>query len=131
MFALVLFVFLAGTFLSFARIMIVRKSRAGVQELFDGDDAAALKSQENLSDAFENLFEVPVLFYALVVSLYATQLVDPIFIAGAWAFVFFRLVQGVIHSTYNTILHRATAFWFGCLVLFAMWVRFALELTAR
>jgi len=45
----------------------------------------------NPSDNFKNLFEIPVLFYALVLYLFITKQVDTVYVNAAWIFVVFRI----------------------------------------
>src|SRR4051794_18865925 len=57
----------------------------------------------NPSDNLKNLFEIPTLFFALVLYLFVTQRVDFIYVAGAWAFVAFRVLHSLVHCTVNII----------------------------
>ena len=59
---------------------------------------------------FDNLFEVPVLFYAAGVSALALNLSGEMLVVLAWTFVVLRLVHTVIHLTYNHPLHRFVPF---------------------
>ena len=60
----------------------------------------------NPSDNLKNLFEIPVLFYALVLFLYATRQVDSLYLAAAWAFVVFRVAHSIVHCTFNLVILR-------------------------
>lgn len=71
-----------------------------------------------------NLFEVPVLFYALVAFLLITGAVDETFVTLAWAYVGFRVVHALVHLTYNNPMHRFAPYFAGCVVLLASWLRF-------
>lgn len=75
---------------------------------------------------FRNLFELPVLFYALVALLLITGKADAGQQALAWVFVASRYLHSFIHLSYNNVSHRFLAFLVGMLVLLAMWVKFAL-----
>lgn len=71
---------------------------------------------------FNNLFEVPVLFYVvacLYVSLSIESLVATIF---AWLFVAFRYYHSYIHLTYNKLLHRMIVYWLGIIAVLALWI---------
>jgi len=65
-------------------------------------------SVSNPSDNFKNLFEVPVLFYALCLYLFATNQVDATYLAAAWVFVLFRVLHSAVHCTFNKVIVR---FW--------------------
>ena len=60
----------------------------------------------NPSDNLKNLFEIPVLFYALVLYLFVTQRVDGTYVTAAWIFVVFRVLHSAIHCTINIVLVR-------------------------
>ncbi len=73
----------------------------------------------NPSDNLKNLFELPVLFYALCFYLYITNKVDQIALIIAWAFVVLRILQSLAHCTVNIPMLRfglysasAFALWF-------------------
>ncbi|HUL81913.1 MAG TPA: MAPEG family protein [Gammaproteobacteria bacterium] len=60
----------------------------------------------NPSDNLKNLFEIPVLFYALVLFLYATRQVDALYLGAAWVFVAFRIAHSIVHCTFNLVILR-------------------------
>src|SRR5262245_8884602 len=73
----------------------------------------------NPSDNLKNLFEVPVLFYALTLFLYETHQVDVVFVAAAWVFVLFRVLHSLVHCTVNVVIVR---FWLYCASTMALWL---------
>jgi hypothetical protein len=85
---------------------------------------AAVNSSNNL----QNLFELPVTFYALVLALHATNQVDWIHIICAFAFLAFRVVHSAIHCTYNDIMQRFSVYVVSSIFLWVMVVRFALAI---
>jgi hypothetical protein len=72
----------------------------------------------NPSDNFKNLFEMPVLFYALALYLFATRQVDPIYLAAAWIFVAFRAAHSAVHCTFNRVMLR---FYLYAVASIAVW----------
>ena len=73
----------------------------------------------NPSDNLKNLFELPTLFYALVLFLYVADLVDTSYLIAAWVFVGFRVLHSIVHCTFNFVPLRfglyaisAAALWF-------------------
>lgn len=73
----------------------------------------------NPSDNLKNLFELPTVFYAVVLYLYATRQVDNAYLAAAWGFFAFRVLHSALHCTFNFIPLRfllyvasAAALWF-------------------
>ena len=81
-----------------------------------------------LANNYQNQFELPVLFYALVALLIATGLADRVSLVLAWAFLASRLVHSFIHLGSNYPPHRLYAFAAGLAALGAMWLWFALRL---
>jgi hypothetical protein len=80
----------------------------------------------NASNNLKNLFELPVVFYALCAFLLLTQRVDALFLNAAWAYVGLRALHSLIHCTVNTVKFRFTAYFLSSLVLWFMVVRLAL-----
>ena len=78
--------------------------------------------------AFSNQFEVPMLFFVLVAFLMIMRHADVIFVVLAWLFVLTRLIHAAIHVTNNDVLRRGQVYGIGVLVLFIMWVLFAVEI---
>jgi hypothetical protein len=81
--------------------------------------AASPPAVSNPSDNLKNLFEIPVLFYALVLYLYATDQVDRIDVVTAWIFVVFRVLHSAVHCTFNLVILR---FWLYAISTVAVWV---------
>lgn len=73
-----------------------------------------------------NLYEVPVLFYAVCAVILALRLDDLVFVYMAYIFFSLRLVQAFIHTTYNNVYHRLLIFFCGMVTVLAMWVRLLL-----
>ncbi len=55
------------------------------------------------SDNLKNLFEMPTVFYAVVLYLYVTHQVDPAYLSAAWVFFLFRALHSSVHCTFNFI----------------------------
>ncbi len=80
-----------------------------------------------LARNFQNLLELPMLFYVGCVTAYVTHAVTGTLLVLAWIFVGLRLVHTAIHITYNAQWHRTSAFVAGALVLIGFWVELALR----
>ena len=72
----------------------------------------------NPSDNLKNLFELPVLFYALALYLFATAQVDAVYVFAGWMFVGFRTLHSAIHCTFNIVMLR---FWLYVISSAALW----------
>ena len=76
---------------------------------------------------YTNLFELPVLFFALMPLLFIFQKADYISLALAWLFVLLRYLHTIVHIWKNKIFWRMRIFATGGLVLLIMWLRFFLQ----
>jgi hypothetical protein len=72
----------------------------------------------NPSDNLKNLFEIPVLFYALTLYLFFTKQVDTLYVDAAWVFVAFRVLHSVVHCTFNLVMLR---FYLYLIATVAVW----------
>ena len=80
----------------------------------------------NPSDNLKNLFEMPVLFYALVLYLGLTGSADSGHVTAAWLFVLFRVLHSAVHCTVNVVMVRFALYALSCLCLFVMLARVVL-----
>ncbi|MCY7309098.1 MAG: MAPEG family protein [Rhodoferax sp.] len=126
--ALVLLTFVVGTRLLFTRVQEMRQKRIHPQAASTSVQMAARLENVQAADNFRNLFEVPVMFYALGAVALATQHTPGWLVGGAWAFVGLRIVHSFIHCTYNKVMHRLAAFLSSFVLLVALWVSFFLSL---
>lgn len=81
-----------------------------------------------LEQHFQNLFELPVLFYLLAVATYATDTVTQLQLWLAWAFVFSRVLHSWEHVRHNRLRRRMSVFVVGAVVLMAAWAAFVYAL---
>lgn len=75
-----------------------------------------------------NLFELPVIFYALCLVLYVTDKVDNVYLFAAWTFVAFRVLHSLIHCTVNIVMPRFLCYLAASLALWFMLGRAAIGL---
>jgi hypothetical protein len=75
------------------------------------------------SDNLKNLLELPTIFYAVVLFLFATHQVDVIYLNLAWGFVAFRILHSAVHCTFNFIPLRFVLYVVSALALWCMVVR--------
>ncbi|NNM72362.1 MAPEG family protein [Enterovirga aerilata] len=85
---------------------------------------------QQAANAFGNQFELPVLFYVLVVLAIFARKADLLFVVLSWIFVATRFVHAGIYLTTNYIPHRFGAFLAGAVVLMIMWIVFAVRILA-
>ena len=80
-----------------------------------------------IGNCFSNQFEVPVLFYILIALALPMRHADFVTVLLAWVFVVIRFAHAGIFVTSNNVQQRSMAWLAGVLVLFAMWLYFALK----
>lgn len=81
-----------------------------------------------IANCFANQFELPILFYVLIAIALPLRKVDLFMVLMSWVFVVTRFAHAGIFVTHNDLNQRSLAWFAGALVLFAMWVYFALKL---
>jgi hypothetical protein len=78
------------------------------------------------SDNLKNLFEMPTIFYAVVLYLHATGKVDALHLGAAWTFFAFRLLHSLVHCSFNLVPLRFALYVISALALWFMVARVAL-----
>ena len=126
--AMVLLSFIVWVRLYSDRLTELRQRRIHPQQLATASQAAQLLQNVQSSDHFRNLFEVPVLFYALCAFLAISRLTTLLLLACAWGFVVLRALHTYIHLTSNHVIRRFQAYVASTLVLYFMWGMFAVRL---
>jgi len=81
-----------------------------------------------IGNCFKNQFEIPVLFYILIALALPLRHADLVIVALSWIFVVTRFVHAGIFVTHNDLNQRSLAWFAGVLVVFVMWVYFALKI---
>lgn len=77
----------------------------------------------NPSDNLKNLFEIPVLFYALCLYLYLTNHVDTLHVVCAWIFFVFRVGHSGIHCLTGNVMLRFAVYCVSSIALWLMAIR--------
>ena len=107
----------------------VRAVRSGQVKRSEIDTKTAYsETVQNFANNYQSQFELPVLFYVVLVFALATELVDCLLIGLAWAFVGARLLHSFVHTGSNRIATRFKVFVAGLVFLVAMWAWFGLRL---
>lgn len=82
----------------------------------------------NSSNNLKNLFELPVLFYAVSLYLYSSHSVDGLHVLCAYVFVSFRALHSLIHCTFNQVLLRFGTYLIAAVALWVMVIRTSMAL---
>jgi len=81
-----------------------------------------------IGNCYRNQFELPVLFYVLIALALPLRHADLFIVLMSWVFVVTRFAHAGIFVTSNNVPQRSLAWFAGVLVLFAMWIYFALRM---
>lgn len=107
-FAMLLLTLIVWVYMYIRRITFITTSKLSPGELAIPGKLAQISppSVSNPSDNFKNLFEIPVLFYVLVIYLSVVQQVDLVYVNAAWIFFGFRVLHSIVHCTFNAVMLR-------------------------
>ncbi len=75
-----------------------------------------------------NLFEMPVLYFALVPLLLLFRHANHIQVALAWIYVLLRIGHSLVHIRRGSANTRFLIFLASCITLSAMWIGFAIDM---
>jgi hypothetical protein len=75
----------------------------------------------------KNLFELPIVFYAVCLFLFVTDSVDRLHLIAAWWFVAFRVLHSVIHCTKNVVIWRFASYVVSAAGVWLMVIRSAID----
>jgi hypothetical protein len=81
-----------------------------------------------IGNCFRNQFELPLLFYVLIALALPLRHADLFIVLMSWVFVVTRFAHAGIFVSSNDLGRRSLAWFAGVLVLFAMWIYFALKI---
>jgi hypothetical protein len=125
--AMMFLTLLVWVYMYIRRINFITSQKISSQDLSVPGTLAQISppSVSNPSDNFKNLFEIPVLFYVLVLYLFITQQVDNVYVNAAWIFVAFRALHSAVHCTFNLIMLRFYLYLMAALTLWFMLFRAA------
>lgn len=126
MLAHVLLVYIVYVVLGARRRQAVSSGEARINQF--KTRAAEPESSITAANNIINQFELPVLFYAVCLSLYVTAGVSYVALVLAWLFVATRYAHAWFHLTSNRIKFRSRAFILGAALLALLWIWFALHL---
>ncbi|BBD66597.1 hypothetical protein NIES4072_61300 [Nostoc commune NIES-4072] len=126
-FATVFLTLIVWVYMYIRRISFIKSRKISPEDLAVGSTLAQISpaNVSNPSDNFKNLFEIPVLFYALVLYLFITKQVDAVYVNAAWVFVVFRVLHSAVHCTFNLIMLRFYLYLFATLAVWFIAIRAA------
>lgn len=126
--ALVLLTFIVGLRMLSCRVREMRSRRIHPQSVATSIQMASRLEDSRAADNFRNLFEVPVLFYALVSTAVAAASTPAWLVLGAWFYVGLRVAHSAIQCSYNKVMHRLAVFMTSFGLLVGLWIAFVASL---
>ena len=109
-----------------SRITAMKTNKIHPQSISTSSELAARMPDSRAADNFRNLFETPILFYAVMLFAHASQQTSQILIVLAWVYVVLRVIHSLIQCGYNKVMHRFYVFFTSIWVLLGMWIVLAL-----
>lgn len=115
-FVLILWTFIITLIMAYGRVRFIKNPQKDAAHTRD------LKGLlpawvERTSDNYNHLFEQPVAFYAVTLSIALINNIDPLMVQLAWAFTIIRIVHSIVQLTINTVLLRFFIFATGWFVI--------------
>ena len=99
------------------RLNEMREKKIHPQKLATRSESQSLLTNVNASDNLKNLFELPILFYVVMLLLIMAKNESTILLSFSWLYVISRYLHSFIHCTYNKVMHRFYAFLFSNIFL--------------
>ena len=129
-FGMFLLTFAVWVLMYVRRLAFIARNKIDTQKLRTPEMGAALvpEAVSYPSYNFKNLFELPVIFYALCLYLYVIGSVDHTYVISAWIFFTFRALHSAIHCTVNIVKLRFLSYLIAALALWSMLFRAVLDL---
>jgi hypothetical protein len=124
---MILLTFVVWFYMYYQRITSMRALRIGAQRLATPEAAATLLPEmaTRPSNNLKNLFEMPVIFYAVCALALALRLEDDLMTGLAWTYVALRACHSAVHCITNHVISRFLLYVGSSLVLLALVLRLA------
>jgi len=128
-FALVGLVFAVWFYLFVQRMDHIRRNPPRREDFASGDAAMRYFAPVEMpANNLRNLFEMPVLYFALVPLLMVTHHAGHVQVLLAWVYVILRAIHSFIHIGPKKVQPRFMVYLASCAVLSAMWIGFFLDM---
>lgn len=113
-----------------------RRAKAAKARLIEMDDYLIVRGDEpyfcaQVARSIVNQFELPVLFYALALSIVVTDTLSTLQLVLLSIFVVARYFQALVHITSNKVSVRGAFFIAGFCALMTSWIIFAITVLGK
>ncbi|MBV9138447.1 MAG: MAPEG family protein [Hyphomicrobiales bacterium] len=108
------------------RVGALRRNEVAAREIALGEKAWPPRLQK-IANSLDNQFQLPVLFYVLVILAILARKTDLLFVIMSWLFVISRYVHALVHTGSNDVRVRGPIYGIGLIILVLMWIIFAVR----
>ncbi|WNC69294.1 MAPEG family protein [Thalassotalea nanhaiensis] len=124
MLSLMVLTFFVWVYMYFLRLRYVIAHKIAAQQLHSPEKIPELLPEEinRPANNLKNLFELPVIFYGLVILGLLTNINTPSVTYLAWGFVGLRIIHSFIQCTNNNVMQRFKVYMLGAICLWALLV---------
>lgn len=127
LFAQVILTFVLMFAMAISRRNVLTRKEVRVADIALGQKNWPIRTTQ-IANAYQNQFELPVLFYVVIGLAIATAQVTLPLVVLAWIFVAFRVMHAYVHTGSNYVPRRFMTFAASVLALIAMWAVYAYQI---
>jgi hypothetical protein len=117
--------------LAYLRIGAVQRGEISIRYFRLYTEGVQPDALQQIGRHVQNHFEVPPLFYAVVVLLYVTDSAGPLAVALAWLYFLSRCVHSFVHLGANDVRLRLSVWATSLLILTGLWLVLLVSLLSR
>lgn len=118
---MVIWTFMVCTKAGIDRVREVRQRRLPLHSIARPADVAQVLQHTQSMDNFNNLMQMPVLFYVLCLMLTVMQRQSVWYQLSLWCYVVLRITHSLIQITHNHVLYRFRCWMASTMVLAMAW----------
>lgn len=126
-FALIGWTFVMWAWMYATRIPAMQRLKIDPQEAARTGALNLPPEVSRVADNYNHLHEQPTIFYALAIGAHLAGAGDPLNVYLAWTYVALRVAHSLVQATVNIVMIRFLIFTVGTLVMFALFVRTAID----
>ncbi|MFB3117862.1 MAG: MAPEG family protein [Myxococcota bacterium] len=129
--AMFMLTFSVIAYLGASRLAAIRRGTVSIRYYRRYSEGEQTPRLQVIGRHTQNHFEVPPLFYIVVLFLYVTNGVTPLAVAFAWLYFASRCVHSFIHLGSNNVTQRAIVFALSGLIMVGLWILLLLSIASR
>lgn len=131
MLALIVWTAWVGTLAVSQRVKEIRAKRIPLRMMARSRDISSVLDDTQAMDNFNNLLQVPTLFYVWCLASIMLQLHEWLMLVGAWLYVGLRFWHTGIQITHNRVMQRFRVWMMSNIMLLAIWLGLATYLVGQ